>query len=95
MAAARWSPRAIPQGQTVYVLDKIAACIEALGGTLADVVRTRVYVRDVAQWQAVAEVHGRRFREIRPANTLVGAQLVGDYEVEIEAEAVVGSPRSG
>ncbi len=82
-------------GQTVYILDKIAACIEALGGTLADVVRTRVYLRDVAQWQAVAEVHGHRFRDLRPANTLVGAQLVGDYEVEIEAEAVVGSPRSG
>jgi len=76
-------------GQAVYVLDKIAAGIEALGGTLADVVRTRVYVRDLAQWQAVAAVHGRRFGAIRPANTLVGAGLIGDYEVEIEAEAVL------
>jgi aryl-alcohol dehydrogenase-like predicted oxidoreductase/enamine deaminase RidA (YjgF/YER057c/UK114 family) len=77
-------------GQTVYILDKVAAGIEALGGTLADVVRTRIYLRDLDQWQAVAAVHGRRFRDIRPASTLVGAQLVGDYEVEIEAEAVLG-----
>jgi enamine deaminase RidA (YjgF/YER057c/UK114 family) len=76
-------------GQAVYILDKIAASIEALGGTLADVVRTRIYLRDLGQWQAVAAAHGRRFRDIRPANTLVGATLVGDYEVEIEAEAIV------
>jgi aryl-alcohol dehydrogenase-like predicted oxidoreductase/enamine deaminase RidA (YjgF/YER057c/UK114 family) len=76
-------------GQTVYILDKIAAGIEALGGRLADVVRTRIYLRDLAQWQAVAAVHGRRFDDIRPATTLVGARLVGDYEVEIEAEAVL------
>jgi len=79
-----------PQGQAVYILDKIAASIAALGGTMADVVRTRIFLRDVDQWQAVAEVHGRRFAGIRPANTLVeAARLVGDFEVEIEAEAVV------
>ncbi|MGH6920889.1 MAG: aldo/keto reductase [Geminicoccaceae bacterium] len=77
-------------GQAVYILDKIAASIEALGGTLADVVRTRIYLRDLDQWQAVAAVHGRRFRDIRPACTLVGARLIGDYDVEIEAEAVLG-----
>ena len=79
-------------GQAVYILDKIAASIEALGGTLADVVRTRIYLRDLEQWEAVAAVHGRRFRDIRPANTLVGARPVGDYEVEIEAEAVIQLP---
>jgi diketogulonate reductase-like aldo/keto reductase/enamine deaminase RidA (YjgF/YER057c/UK114 family) len=76
-------------GQTVYILDKISASIEALGGTLANVVRTRIYLRDLDQWQAVAAVHRRRFADIRPATTLVGARLVGDYEVEIEAEAVL------
>ena len=78
-----------PQGQAVYILDKIAASIAALGGTMADVVRTRIFLRDVDQWQVVAEVHGRRFADVRPVNTLVEATLVGDYEVEIEAEAVV------
>ena len=79
-----------PQGQTVYVLDKIAASLAALGGSLEDVVRTRIYVRDASQWEPVARAHGRRFSEIRPANTLVEARLIGDYEVEIEAEAVIG-----
>ncbi len=76
--------------QTTYVLDKIAASIAALGGTMDDVVRTRIYVRDAAQWEPVARAHGRVFGNILPANTLVQAgDLIGDYEVEIEAEAIV------
>jgi enamine deaminase RidA (YjgF/YER057c/UK114 family) len=79
------------RGQTVYVLDKIAASIEALGGTLEDVVRTRIYVRDRDQWEAIARVHGRYLGHVRPANSLVEvSNLVGEYEVEIEAEADVG-----
>ena len=76
--------------QTTYVLDKIAASLRALGGTMEDVVRTRVYLRNIEDWEPVSRAHGRVFGEIRPANTLlaVGA-LVGDYAVEIEAEAVV------
>jgi enamine deaminase RidA (YjgF/YER057c/UK114 family) len=78
------------ESQTVYILDKIGAAIEALGGELDDVVRTRIYLRDTRQADAVARVHGRYFGAIRPANTLVQiAGLVGDYEVEIEAEAEV------
>ena len=79
------------RAQTTYALDKVAASIAALGGRLEDVVRTRIYVRDAAQWEAVARAHGRFFGAIRPANTLVEARLVGEgYEVEVEAEAVVG-----
>ena len=78
------------EGQTVYILDKIGAAIEALGGALEDVVRTRIYVRDATRAEPVARVHGRYFGAVRPANTLVEiAGLVGDYEVEIEAEADV------
>ncbi len=81
--------------QATYILDKIAAAISSLGGRLADVVRTRVYLTDVADCDAVARVHGRYFGEIRPANTLLQvAALVGDgYLVEMEAEAVVGMGR--
>jgi len=80
-----------PRGQTVYILDKIAASLSALGGSLEDVVRTRIFLRDVSQWEPVARVHGRYFGDIRPANTLVEVSaLVGEYDVEIEAEAVVG-----
>lgn len=82
------------EGQTVYALDKIVACIEALGGELDDVVRTRIYVRDAALWEPVARVHGRYFGAVRPVNTLVECGgLVGDYEVEIEAEAEIGGGR--
>lgn len=80
-----------PGAQTTFCLDKIQGAIESLGGRLEDVVRTRIFVADAAEWEPVTLAHGRRFRDIRPANTLVQAPLVGDgYRVEIEAEAVVG-----
>jgi aryl-alcohol dehydrogenase-like predicted oxidoreductase/enamine deaminase RidA (YjgF/YER057c/UK114 family) len=80
--------------QLHFVIDKVEAALQSLGGRLEDVVRTRVYVRDLSDWEAVARAHGARFREILPANTLVQANLVGnEYLVEMEAEAVVMGPR--
>jgi enamine deaminase RidA (YjgF/YER057c/UK114 family) len=80
-----------PAAQTRAILDRIEAAIEQLGGRLEDVVRTRIYVRDIAHWETIARIHGERFAAIRPANTLVEARLVGDdYLVEIEAEAIIG-----
>jgi enamine deaminase RidA (YjgF/YER057c/UK114 family) len=79
-----------PGGQAVYILDKIGAAIEALGGTLDDVVQTRIWLRDAQDWEPVSAVHGRVFAAARPANTLVEVgRLVGAYLVEIEAEAVL------
>lgn len=76
--------------QTTYILDKILAAIAALGGRAEDVVRTRIYLRDAAQWEPVSRAHGRVFGSVMPANTMIAAGgLIGDYEVEIEAEAVV------
>ena len=87
--------RGDPAAQTVYILDKISASLMALGAGLDDVVRTRIYLRDVANCEPVSRVHGRYFAGVRPANTLIAAGgLVGDYEVEIEAEAVI-EPSSG
>lgn len=81
-----------PAKQAHYVIDKIEQAIKDLGGRLADVVRTRIYVPNMAQWEAVAAVHGERFKGINPVNTLVEARLVGpEYLVEIEAEAIVGA----
>jgi aryl-alcohol dehydrogenase-like predicted oxidoreductase/enamine deaminase RidA (YjgF/YER057c/UK114 family) len=79
-----------PAGQAVYIFDKIAASLAPLGATLADVVRTRIYLQQQDDWEAVSRVHGRAFAQARPANTLfqVG-RLVGPYRVEIEAEAVL------
>lgn len=79
-------------GQTRFVLDKIEEAIVQLGGSLEDVVRTRIYIARIEDWEKVATVHGERFSKIRPANTLVRADLIGDgYLVEVEAEAIVGS----
>ena len=76
--------------QTTYILDRILTAVVALGGRPEDVVRTRIYVIDDADVEAVARAHGRVFGEIKPANALVRvAGLVGDHRVEIEAEAVV------
>ena len=76
--------------QTDFVIDKIESALESLGAKLSDVVRTRIYVTNEADCDAICRVHGERFAEIRPANTLVVAQLIGSqYLVEIEAEAVI------
>jgi aryl-alcohol dehydrogenase-like predicted oxidoreductase/enamine deaminase RidA (YjgF/YER057c/UK114 family) len=80
-----------PGAQATYILDKIAASLAPLGGKMEDVVRTRIYLKDANQWEPVSRAHGRVFGEVLPANTLIEAgNLIGDYEVEIEAEAVVG-----
>ncbi|MCX7684020.1 MAG: aldo/keto reductase [Acetobacteraceae bacterium] len=80
-----------PRGQTTWILDKISASLAACGARLEDVVRTRIYLRSAEDWEAVSREHGRVFGAVRPANTLVEARLVGDYLVEIEAEAVIGA----
>lgn len=80
------------EGQTVFILDKIAAALDALGASLDDVVRTRIYVTDLERWQEAAHAHARAFRDVRPTNTLVAvAGLVGPHLVEIEADADVAS----
>jgi aryl-alcohol dehydrogenase-like predicted oxidoreductase/enamine deaminase RidA (YjgF/YER057c/UK114 family) len=80
-----------PAAQAHFAIDKIEGALQSLGGSLHDVVRTRVFVKDIADWEAVARAHGARFAGIMPANTLVQAALVGeDYLVEIEADADLG-----
>ena len=74
--------------QTHFIVDKLAAALRSLDSGLEDVIRTRIYVKNLDDWEAVARAHGERFGGILPANTLVRAQLVGDaYLVEMEAEA--------
>ena len=79
-----------PAAQTHFIIDKVEGALQSLGAGLADVVRTRVYIREGVDWEPVARAHGARFGEIRPANTLVHANTVGEeLLVEIEAEAEV------
>ncbi len=76
--------------QTTYILDKIIAAVSALGGSVEDIVRTRIYLTDIADTEAASRAHGRVFGDLKPANTLLAIdQLAGDYIVEIEAEAIV------
>ena len=80
--------------QTSYIIDKIIASIKALGGQAEDIVRTRIYLTNVNDWQAVSTVHGSYFGNIRPVNTMlqVAALIGAGYLVEIEAEAIVNEP---
>jgi len=79
-----------PAAQATFILDKIEGALQTLGASLQQVVRTRIYLRHVSDWEVVARVHGQRFRYIQPANTMVRADLIGDeYLVEIEAEAEI------
>jgi aryl-alcohol dehydrogenase-like predicted oxidoreductase/enamine deaminase RidA (YjgF/YER057c/UK114 family) len=74
--------------QTHFIIDKIEAVLQTFETTLDSVVRTRIFVYNIADWEPIARAHGERFNGINPANTLVEAKLVGDgYLVEIEAEA--------
>jgi aryl-alcohol dehydrogenase-like predicted oxidoreductase/enamine deaminase RidA (YjgF/YER057c/UK114 family) len=74
--------------QTHFVLDKIEGSLRSLGARLEDVVRTRIFVADPADVEAISRAHGARLGHVRPANTLVITGLVGDdLKVEIEAEA--------
>jgi enamine deaminase RidA (YjgF/YER057c/UK114 family) len=81
-----------PAVQARRCLEIIATALADAGGSLADVVRTRVYLSDRTHFEAVAGAHGEVFGEVRPANTTVVAGLLDPaWKVEIEAEAVLGT----
>ena len=73
-------------------LEIVQGAIESLGGKITDVVRTRMFVTDIAQWEKVAAMHGELFADIRPATTIVQVARLIDEEalIEIEADAVIG-----
>jgi enamine deaminase RidA (YjgF/YER057c/UK114 family) len=77
--------------QTRRCLEIIQAAIEGLGGHLSDVIRTRVFMTRIENWEKIALVHGEFFKDIRPASTFVQVVRFIDPEwlVEIEADAVV------
>lgn len=75
--------------QTITILSIIRSAIEGLGGSMTDVVRTRMFVTDISQWQSAARAHGEVFGSIKPASTMVEVSglIGGDMLIEIEAVA--------
>ena len=86
-----------PYGQARRAMENAVAAVEAAGGQVEDVIRTRMYVVDIDDWEDVGRAHAEVFGDVRPATTMVEVSRLIDPDllVEIEIEAVVGRNDDG
>ncbi|BDS14880.1 RidA family protein [Aureispira anguillae] len=79
--------------QTKFIFEKIETALNQLGASLADVVRTRMYVTNIEDWEAIGRAHGEQFRTIKPVATMVEVSRLihPDLKVEIEVSAILMS----
>lgn len=79
--------------QTAFILRKIERALDEAGGSMSQVVRTRMFVTDISRFEEIGRAHGEVFRDIRPASTMVEVKALVDPEmlIEIEADAYVGT----
>ena len=80
-----------PYAQTKYIYQKIQAVLERAGATMSHVVRVRMFVTDISQWQEYGRAHAEFFKEIKPCNTMVEVSnlIEPEYMIEIEATAMI------
>ncbi|HYH70579.1 MAG TPA: RidA family protein [Methyloceanibacter sp.] len=85
-----------PAAQTRAIIEIIAKALEDAGAGLQHVIRTRIYLVDIAHWEEVGRVHGEFFGDIRPASSIleVSRFISPDWLVEIEADAIVDGPNA-
>ena len=84
-----------PYAQATHALTIISRALHDAGGSMADVVRTRIFVTDMSHWEAIGRAHGEFFHDVRPVSTMVQVSALIDPRllVEIEADAVLGGER--
>lgn len=80
-----------PYAQTVFILKKIEAALVEAGANMTDVIRTKMYVTDISQWEEIGRAHGEFFKKIKPVATMVevSALINPDLLIEIEVSAIV------
>ena len=81
--------------QTVQAIANVAAALEGLGASLADVARTRMFVTDISRWQEYGRAHGEAFADVLPATSMIQVSALIDARMLVEVEAIAYKPGAG